>query len=154
MTMPAQNSSKSKQDYETPPAFLQAVEARFGPIIHDVACRPENNRGRRFLADDTLVIDWSKLSGNIWCNPPFNDIATWAKKLRNDCVARPSFSFLLVPASIGTNWFAEYVHPHAMVLGLSPRLTFVGCEDPYPKDLLLAVWGFSLRGFDTWRWAT
>ena len=39
-----------------------------------------------------------------------------------------------------------------MVLGLSPRLTFEGETDAYPKDLMLSVFGFGLHGFDTWRW--
>ena len=39
-----------------------------------------------------------------------------------------------------------------MVLGLSPRLTFEGTDDPYPKDLMLSVFGYGLSGFGTWRW--
>ncbi len=39
-----------------------------------------------------------------------------------------------------------------MVLGLSPRLTFEGTKDPYPKDLMLSVFGYGMNGFDTWRW--
>jgi hypothetical protein len=44
------------------------------------------------------------------------------------------------------------VHKHALVLGLSPRLTFVGCPTPYPKDLMLSVFCESWIGFDVWRW--
>lgn len=40
----------------------------------------------------------------------------------------------------------------AMVLGLSPRLTFKGEKDPYPKDLMLSVYGQAYSGFDTWNW--
>lgn len=150
--MPAQQPGKSRQDYETPSEFLRAVVRRFGPIRYDVACTKENSKGQHFLGDNTLTLDWSRFDGNIWCNPPFADIGTWAKKFSDECFARPAFSFLLVPASIGTDWFAKHVKDRAFVLGIAPRLTFVGCSDPYPKGLMTAVYGFSMRGFDTWRW--
>jgi len=59
---------------------------------------------------------------------------------------------MLTPASIGSEWFQRYVHRKAMVLGLSPRLHFVGAADPYPKDCMLSCFGFGVTGFDIWRW--
>lgn len=35
---------------------------------------------------------------------------------------------------------------------LSPRLTFEGTTDPYPKDLMLSVFSAGVHGFDSWRW--
>lgn len=149
---PAQKPHRSKQDYQTPRAFIRAVESRFGELGWDLACTEENRCAEFRLSGDALQEDWNSLPGNLWCNPPFGDIAKWASKMADECRARPFFAFLLVPASIGANWFSEHVRDRAVVLGLSPRLTFVGCSDPYPKDLALCVYGFGLRGFDTWRW--
>lgn len=144
---------KSKQNYGTPRAFIATVEKRFGPLAWDLAATPENAKAPRFFteADDSLKQDWLSLEGNLWLNPPFADIAPWAKKA-SECARRVGFLFLLTPASIGTEWFARHCHGSGYVLGLSPRLTFEGTSDPYPKDLALTVWGSSFRGFDTWRW--
>jgi hypothetical protein len=60
---------------------------------------------------------------------------------------------MLTPASIGTEWFRRHVLGRAFVLGLSPRLTFVGTTAPYPKDLMLTVWGGPYGpGFGCWNW--
>lgn len=149
---PAQKPHRSKQDYRTPTAFIRAVEARFGELAWDLACSRENRVAELHFAGDALQEDWGACSGNLWCNPPFGDITRWADKMADECRTRPYWAFLLVPASIGANWFAEHVRDQAMVLGLSPRLTFQGCSTPYIKDLMLCAFGFRLRGFDTWRW--
>ena len=62
---------------------------------------------------------------------------------------------LLTPASVGSRWFADHVWGHALVLALSPRLTFVGETHPYPSDLILSVYDPEMeRGFAPWRWRT
>lgn len=149
MPMPSQNKSKSKQDYRTPPEFLSAVENRWGMLEADLACTKANSvaRDARVEGDHR---PWPRV-GNLWLNPPFADIATWAAKCSLWSPQGGARLFLLTPASIGANWFADYVHGKAMVYGLSPRLKFVGEKDPYPKDLILSVFGDG-PGFDVWNW--
>jgi hypothetical protein len=48
-------------------------------------------------------------------------------------------------------WFAQHVHDKALIVALRPRLTFVGHATPFPKDIILAIFG-EQPGFDTWRW--
>lgn len=157
ITGPSINRGRSKQDYGTPRAFIRAVEARFGPLVHDLACTRENAKapsGYHFPEVDSLTRDWAKEHphGHLWLNPPFANIEAWARKCRVEGGQRTGLLFLLTPASIGTEWFANEVHGHAHVLGLRPRLTFEGTSDPYPKDLMLSIFGMSISGFDTWRW--
>lgn len=153
---------RSKQDVGTPREFLTAVEARFGPIVWDLACDSKNcvtgsGNGFRFdLGEDGLVEQWEHLGGRgdvLWLNPPFANIRPWVEKAGTyEGLATIA---MLLPASIGTDWFAEHVHNKAYVLGLSPRMTFVGEKDPYPKDLMLLVYerrGWQRHGFGTWRW--
>jgi phage N-6-adenine-methyltransferase len=163
-TGPSINKGRSKQDYGTPPEFIDAVVKRFGPLYADLAATNENKKALIYLGPDhpspdlrdslALDIDWAELfpNKNLWLNPPFANIDPWAEKLAKQCRYRLGLSFFLTPASIGSNWFANHVAGKAFVLGLSPRLTFDGTDDPYPKDLSLSVFGFGLHGFDTWRW--
>lgn len=156
-TGPSVRRGRSKQDYGTPWEFIRACEKRFGPLVADLACTRENMKapsGLFFGEHNSLIADWSGRfpTGVLWLNPPFDDIAQWAAKCTVEASMRHGLILFLTPASIGTDWFAEYVNRRAVVLGLSPRLTFEGADDPYPKDLMLSVYGYGLAGFDTWRW--
>lgn len=154
--MPAQKPGKSRQDYGTPPALIVAVARRFGPIVHDLAATPVNAKARSFYTeqDDAFTKDWAGEHpiGNLWLNPPFSNIGPWAERCKTQSDGRLGYILFLVPASVGSNWFMDHVHNHALVLALSPRLTFEGETAPYPKDCILAVYGMGLKGFDVWRW--
>jgi phage N-6-adenine-methyltransferase len=145
----------SRQDYGTPSEFFAAVAGRFGAPSCDLAACPENAACSRHFSerDDSLAQDWTGLSGVLWLNPPFRTIDPWAAKCSES--AGPGRTILmLTPASIGTNWFRDHVLGRALVLGLNPRLTFVGETAPYPKDLMLSVWdGYGTSGFGQWEWA-
>ena len=158
MTEPQQKPGTSKQDYETPWELIHAVESRFGKFSIDLAARRDNAKAPACITPETdsLKISWYAKSPTLcWLNPPFADIAPWAAK----CKFEVAFSehlriIMLTPASVGSNWFAEHVHKKAWVLALSPRLTFVGAEQPYPKDCMLSLYGFGKTDFDVWRWNT
>jgi len=161
--MPRQRPHRSEQAVGTPRAFLDAVEERFGIIDWDLAATAANAVTGKYLGpgasrgEDSLAVDWAMLPhqspGRFWLNPPFGKIAPFAKKCAEQAPAIDGSILMLVPASVGTNWFAEHVHRKALVLALRPRLTFVGSEDPFPKDLMLCVWGrWVVPAFETWRW--
>lgn len=152
-TGPSMNKGRSKQDYETPKEFIDAVTRRFGTLDFDLAASEENAKANEYFTekDDALSRNWAHVSGSLlWLNPPFADIAPWAEK----CALHASPTtriLLLVPAAVGSNWYAEHVHPHASVLAVRPRLSFDGINS-FPKDLILAAYGFGVRGFDLWKW--
>lgn len=158
MTLPAQRPGNSKQDYATPREFIQAVERRFWRIDWDLAAHERNHVADLWLgpggvAPDALSPDclWRTLGGFQWLNPEFSDINPWAHKCSIEAHYGASIA-LLTPASIGSEWFRRHVLGRALVLGLSPRLSFDG-RNPYPKDAMLSVFGGGvLPGFDCWRW--
>ncbi len=156
MTEPEQKPGRSRQDFGTPWEFIRACEARFGEIMWDLAASAENAKSPNFFTkeDDTFTKHWEDdtLRGTQFLNPEFADIDPYVAKLAAECRHRPGLTLLLTPASIGTLWFRDHVLGKAMVLGLSPRITFVGETQGYPKDLSLCVYGYGLHGFDQWRW--
>jgi len=160
MTGASFNRGSSTQDYQTQPEFLAAVADRFGRIDWDLAAHDRNAVCPRYLgpgshvADDALSVDWLEVVGPrsvAWLNPPFADIRPWAAKCAR-LSERGGWTLLLVPASVGTNWWSEHVHGKGFAFWLSPRLTFVGETHPYPKDLALVAWGFGVTGAEPWRW--
>lgn len=154
--MPTQKPGKSRQDYQTPDEFMAEAQSRFGPMVVDLAADEHNAQASRFIteAEDSLKQDWLRLGpGNLWLNPPYSNIEPWAQKCADHADTYYSQRiFLLVPASVGSNWYMKYVHNKAYVLALNPRLIFKGCKTPYPKDCILAIYGEELKGFDVWRW--
>lgn len=135
--------------------FLDAVEDRFGPIRFDLAALPENAVVPDFFtpSQDSLAQSWEAITGLAWLNPPFKRIAPWVRKAAMTDYSGGLIVALLVPASIGSNWFADHVHGKAQVLALRPRLTFVGHKHAFPKDLCLLLYGtHTPKSFDLWKW--
>jgi phage N-6-adenine-methyltransferase len=158
--MPAQKPGLSKQDYATPKIFIDAVKRRFGihEFAYDLAASRENTKAKHFFCEeeDSLKQDWRKIRGDAWLNPPYAHIAPWAEK----CAASAGFKYdsgrvrqiyFLVPAAVGSNWFAQHVDGKALVLLLNGRISFDG-KAPYPKDCILAVFG-PKPGYEVWSWA-
>lgn len=149
------NRHRSKQDYETPWELIRAIEKRWGPIACDLAATPDNFKSRNgcFITPerDSLSVDWHHYTGLLFLNPPFGDIKPWAKKCSEESVRGARIAFL-VPASVGSAWFADYVHGKALVCPLLPRVSFDG-KNPFPKDCMVCVYG-PTPGFEPWRWKT
>lgn len=157
MPMSAQRPHRSKQDYATPQVFIEQAKWKIGiPSFHiDFAASAENTKAEIWIseAEDALSVDWdwSRLLDDQWgwLNPPFANIEPWARKCRETKDAGGHIAFL-TPASVGSNWFRDHVHGHALVLALNGRLSFDGIA-PYPKDLVLSLYGIK-PGFDVWNW--
>lgn len=186
MKMPVQKPGKSKQDYGTPWELIRAVEARWGKLTIDLAA---HDNGDNAKAPEWVGESQNYLLGTLnvglddlcWCNPPFDDIGSWAAKWRADAAeGAPIIS--LVPASIGAGWFKRYVcgggtvPDAARVVALEGRIPFQGCHtmkdgvpkcggdefcdgcSPYPKDCMLLLWGLQSDAalphfpFEVWSW--
>ena len=161
-TGPSMARGKSKQDYETPPEFMEAVRNRFERPIWDLAAAPENARCYHYYTkeDDSLTKDWHKIhsdrqlkgekDGFLWLNPPFSNIEPWAEKCAAEMKLGARILFL-VPASVDSVWYWKHVAPHACVLALKQRICFDG-KNGFPKGLILAVYAYGLKGFQPWDW--
>ena len=149
----------SRQDIATPREFIKAVELRFGPIGLDLAAETHNKVTEDYigpgsvLGEDSLEQPWGEFTRtNLWCNPEFEHIGLYAEKAASECRERSNWMFLLGPASVDSNWFNSHVLNKAFVMPLAPRITFVGQDEPYPKGLFLAAYGFGVYGWAPWRW--
>ena len=158
MPEPKQKPGKSKQDYATPWSLISAVQVRWGKLDIDLAATAENAKADRFITPETdsLKVPWGAYADAhklrlAWLNPPFADIAPWAEKALNSATPSGLRIIMLTPASVGANWFRDYVHGRADVVALNGRITFEGAPDPYPKDCMLTLFGFE-PGFDVWTW--
>jgi hypothetical protein len=165
--VPRQKPGKSRQDYETPPELLAAVEARFGQkLTIDLAARNDNAKAPTWITPEMNSLskdtDWGKLigpKGLAWLNPEFSKITPWAKKCAE--YGQQGYKILLLTPLTTANWCTHWIKPYARVLGLNPRVTFVGEDHCYIKDLQIACFGFGKWsdkvfypkvGFEYWNW--
>lgn len=154
--MPAQKPHRSEQKVGTPWEFIEACEKRFGKIVLDIATTPKLAKADRFFTpeDDAFTKKWYGHGGVGYLNPEFGNIRPWAErmaKITPKLVERGELNLLLVPASVGSHWFADHVWDKALVLCMRPRLKFIGHTTHFPKDLILCVYGEE-PGIELWEW--
>jgi hypothetical protein len=156
--------SGGNQDWRTPPEFVEAVCRRFGGIDFDLAAQA----GHSVTGDietsftpeqDSLTQDWGAIYVPShdrpkcpvrFLNPPFRDLRPWAAKC--ETFRRfPFWTLLLVPASMGSLWWRDHVLGKCVADGVT-RMTFVGADAVYPKDLALLCYGYGVSGSGFWDW--
>lgn len=153
--MPRQKPGRSVQDYQTPTAFLDAVKHKLGIVEFsiDLAADEINTAADRWYDAElnALLQTWGGFGGWAWCNPPFATLDPWVQKAWTS--SRDAQVAMLVPAGVGSNWWARYVDQKARVLLLNGRITFVGQPTCYPKDCCLLLYGpTTLPGYEVWTW--
>lgn len=135
---------------------MQPLVKLFGMPSFDLAASAENTKASRFYSekDNSLIQKWHRITGILFLNPPFDKIEPWAKKCREEKGLGAEILFL-VPASVGSEWFHNNVHRHALVLALRGRIPFDPANPDwgYPKDCILCHYSLKVTpGFDTWKW--
>jgi hypothetical protein len=122
---PNSKTQQGLQGYRTPPEFLERVKRRLGVehFVWDLACTPADcvseAGGYTHPECDALTEDWSVIKRGaggaiIWLNPPFAQAGAFARK----CAESGATIAALVPVALGTNWWRQYVHERAVVLGV------------------------------------
>lgn len=160
MSEPRQQPGRSRQDYGTPPALLEAIKASIGiaDFAWDLAASETNAVTACYFteAENSLLQPWPTEGWN-WLNPPFARIGPWAEKAYHEALYRRVRTVMLVPAAVGSNWWHRWVHRKADVEFLNGRLTFVGCTAPFPKDCALLTYTHTSAmvgcgTYDVWDW--
>jgi phage N-6-adenine-methyltransferase len=152
---PVQKPGRSKQDYGTPPELLAAVKARLqiADFVCDLAATRDNAVAHHYCTDAFAEYSWNFGPGWNWLNPPYGNIEQWVKRAYLETRTRAIKTAVLIPAAVGSNWWRDWVHGKAEALFLNPRITFVGCVDPYPKDCALLLYRPVIETpYDVWTW--
>jgi phage N-6-adenine-methyltransferase len=154
--MPQQKPGRSEQVVATPLDFLSKVKTRLGidDFVMDLAATDDNTvteKGWYTEEQNSLNQNWY-FDGWCWLNPPYSDIRPWVSKACDEA-DKGAHIAMLVPASTGSNWWHNYVDGAAYITFLNGRITFIGHDKPYPKDLALLLYApFLMGGSCIWRW--
>jgi phage N-6-adenine-methyltransferase len=154
-------SSEGRQDYETPPELIKAVERDFGSLSFDLAADMLNAICEEYFIkeQDSLSQDWLKAFkdhdrhglGFLWLNPPYAQVKPWMEKCRDES-AKGARILTLTLAAIDTSWYRKIVAPNAASYILTDRVTFVGEKYAFTKPLMLSEWGTGKTGLGYWDW--
>ena len=158
-------STESKQDYATPPELVALIEKQFGvEFLLDLAAGSENTKAPNFLSvfEDSLSLNWKASleecdnddifpNRAAWLNPPFKRAEPWMAKCAEES-AKGIKIVSLTLSSLGSNWYRDNVEGKALSFVLRDRVTFVGCDQPYTKELMVSLWGSGMSGLSFWSW--
>ena len=133
-------SSKSIE-WETPQAFFDALNRRFGFSL-DVCATRETAKCPHFFDKSMNGLAQSWANHRCYMNPPYGrEIGPWVEKARREA-ERGALVVGLLPARTDTAWFHEHVYRAATEIRfLKGRLKFEGAAASAPFPSMIAVWG-------------
>lgn len=135
--------SSATDEWETPQAFFDVLDAEFGFTL-DVAATYENAKCVRYLSD-ALDRDWD---GVCWCNPPYS------RGLQKRFIAkaaserlRGTTTVMLLPARTDTKAFHAHIYDAATwsvragveIRFIPGRLKFGGAKDSAPFPSMVVI---------------
>lgn len=122
----------------TPPEVLESLREEFGELYDPCPAHWDGSW-------DGLAIDWP-MDRACFVNPPYSQIASWAKKCREEA-DKDRFVILLIPSRTDTRYFHDFIYGSAEIRFFKGRLKFVHPEDmegkrtPAPFPSMLCIWG-------------
>jgi site-specific DNA-methyltransferase (adenine-specific) len=123
--------SSQRQDWETPQALFDELNAEFGFTV-DVCATPRNAKCAFFFSpeQDGLAQDWERRV--CWMNPPYGrQISAWIDKALRQR-AKGATIVCLVPSRTDTRWFQKCIDAGCEIRFLPGRLKFAGAQHPAP----------------------
>lgn len=141
--------SSNRQDWATPQAFFDLVDAEFGFTL-DAAASQDNAKCEAYYTEemDGLGCAWP---GVVWCNPPYGRaIADWVRKGYEEA-QKGSVVVMLIPARTDTAYWHDYVMQAAEVRLIRGRLVFGAARSgaPFPSALVVFRPGANRPAFTT-----
>ena len=137
--------TSDRQDWATPQAFFDLVDAEFGFTL-DAAADDTNAKCATYLTeeDDALTHQWR---GVVWCNPPYGRALRGFVEHGYRCAQAGATVVMLIPARTDTAYWHDYVMRAAEVRLIRGRLVFgtgeARANAPFPSALVVFRPGLS-----------
>ena len=137
----SQKFDSAKQDWTTPDALFDPIDAEFHFTL-DAAADEQNARAAKFFteSDDGLRQDWG--TETVWLNPPYGahagKLSDWVSKAA-DAATGGATVVMLIPARTNTNWFHEICLRWGVVRFIKGRPKFGDAKHGLPQPLCLVI---------------
>lgn len=136
--------SSNKTDWETPQDLFDRLNRKYN-FTWDLAASDTNAKCSNYLtiAENSLNVNWSKLQGNLFLNPPYGrDVKWWVKKAYESSLAKTNGAIvLLIPSRTDTSYWHDYILQKAEIQFLRGRVKFeingqAGQPAPFPSAII------------------
>ncbi len=137
--------SSERQDWETPQALFDELDAEFHFTL-DPCATSENAKCQKFFTrdDDGLSQSWG--GHKVFMNPPYGrEIGLWARKASQllhceNNIIHAKVVVGLLPAHTDTRWFHDYIYGKAEIRFLKGRVKFSGSKWNAPFPNMIVIW--------------
>ncbi len=118
--------SSERQNWKTPKAFYQALDAEFGFDFDPCPPKPDF---------DGLAVEWGKVN---YCNPPYKTAAKWLEKGYNEAQKGKTVVFL-IPSRTDTRYWHDFVMKAKEIRFIKGRLRFDEhkANAPFPSCVVI-----------------
>ena len=114
----------SRNHMATPQALFDWANQRWGPFTLDAAASQWNSKCKRFYSVEINGLK-QKWTGRVWLNCPWNDIAPWIYKAREQTrIGNAELVVMLLPTRTGQAWYQEIAKPFAQEKLIRGRVKF------------------------------
>lgn len=146
---PTTNVARDKSLWPTPQLFFDELNKEFGFTL-DVAANADNHKCAKYYTQEQNGLDQSWDEEKIWCNPPYGrkDLPLWTRRAVEACRSPngPEFVVMLLPLSMDTRWFHDWIAPYAHEIRVyKGRLRFGDGEGKAPFGSMVIVYRKGLR---------
>jgi len=164
--------TKSRDDWETPDALIDALRREFGDFGLDPCANKENKKADDWygpgsplfedgpgspLFEDGLAVPW--FGGSAYVNPPYGRgvVEKWVEKCYFEVACgRMELVVALLPASTSAGWWHQWVMQATEIRLLKGRLTYKGAPSAATWDSVIVIWRkgqlFGRPLFSGWDW--
>lgn len=130
--------SSNSDEWETPQALFDALDAEFG-FDMDVAASHENHKKDTYytIEDDGLAQPWCHTN---WCNPPYSQIALWVEKAALERL-NGNTTVMLIPSRTDTKWFHAHIYQKqgVEIRFIKGRLRFSNSKNSAPFPSMIVI---------------
>lgn len=141
--------SSNKEDWETPQAMFDQLDAKYH-FGFDLAASDSNHKCPRYFtkADNALVQDWKNAGKGktMFLNPPYSrHLRDWIEKAWLTSQDYPAPIVVLIPARTDTSYWHDFIFGKAHIDFLRGRLKFehdgvAGDSAPFPSAIVTYNW--------------
>lgn len=132
-----------KMDWGTPDSLFNQLDLEYN-FQRDLAASDINAKCLTYFTelDNSLNIDWHKLSGWSWLNPPYGrQLKHWIKKCHEEAELGAKIVCLL-PARTDTSYFHDYIYGKYEITFLRGRVKFLNNGEemdaaPFPSMIVV-----------------
>jgi phage N-6-adenine-methyltransferase len=135
-------TSSESDEWATPPSFVRPLADAIGGFDVDPAAGAETSPIADVAfteSDDGLSQPWH---GDVWCNPPYSDMADWTAKAVSESRRGDVDSITyLVKGDSSTDWWHRAASAADAVAMIDHRLSFGGGGDAAPFASHVFIFG-------------